>query len=110
MAAINPGPLQLAMPAPPIASFVQAFNDPSKDPLQGQYAGLIQTFAIVSNNAPTNVSPQTLCEFVAAAGTQQNLVALTYIHEGIAKVLLCPQRLDQALGALPCTLWQNLCL
>jgi len=32
-------------------------------------------------------------------------VALTYIHEGVAKVLLCPQRLDQALGAPPCPLY-----
>ena len=50
MAAINPGPLQLAMPAPPVASFVQAFNDPSKDPLHGQYAGLYDS-SIDPNNA-----------------------------------------------------------
>ena len=32
-------------------------------------------------------------------------MALTYIHEGVAKVLLCPQRLDQALRTPPCTLY-----
>jgi len=32
-------------------------------------------------------------------------MALTYIHEGIAKVLLCPQHLDQSLGAPPYTLY-----
>ena len=107
MAAINPGPLQLAIPAPPISSFVQAFNDPSKDPLQGQYTGLFDSFAINPDNAQASVSPQALRDLVAAAGNQRNIVALTYIHEGIAKVLLvCPQQqLDQALGAPSCILY-----
>ena len=104
MAAIDPGPLRLAMPAPPVASFVQAFNDLSKDPLQGQHAGLFDSFAINPNNAQASVSPQALRDLVAAAGTQGNLMALTYIQEGVGKVLLCPQQLDQALGASPCTL------
>ena len=90
MAANIPAPVQLTMPTPPVASFVQAFNDPSKDPLQGQYAGLFDSFAINPNNAQASVSPQALRDLVAAAGTQRNLVALTYIHEGVAKVLLCP--------------------
>jgi len=71
MATINPGPLQLAMlTAPPVASFVQAFNYLSKDTLHGQYAGLFNSFIIDPNNTQASVSPQALHDLVAAAGTQ----------------------------------------
>jgi len=69
MATNMPAPVQLAMPAPPVTSFVQSFNDPSKNPLQGQYAGLFDSFAIDPNNAQASVSPQALRDLVAAAGT-----------------------------------------
>ena len=68
MAAIKTGPLQLAiLPAPPIDSFVQAFNHPSKDTLHGQYAGLFDSFTIDPTNSQASASHQALCDLVAAA-------------------------------------------
>jgi hypothetical protein len=102
-----PGQNPLAMPAPPVASFVQLFNDPANDPLLGQYAGLFDSFAIDPAAPQASVPPQGLRDLVAAAGTQRNLVALLYINEGVSQVLLCPQRLDRALGAPPSNLYGN---
>ena len=92
------------MPAPPVASFIQAFNNPSNDPLQGKYASLFDSLAINLNNTQVSVSPQALHGLIAAAGTQQNLVALTYIHEGIAKVRSSTRSTSMH------SLCQNLCL
>ena len=102
-----PGQNLVAMPAPPVASFVQLFNDPENDPLLGQYAGLFDSFAIDPAAPQASVPPQGLRDLVAAAGTQQNLVALLYINEAVSQVLLCPQRLDRALGAPPSNLYGN---
>jgi len=102
-----PGQNPLAMPATPVASFVQLFNDPVNDPLLGQYAGLFDSFAIDPAAPQASVPPQGVRDLVAAAGTQQNLVALLCINEGVSQVLLCPQRLDPALGAPPSNLYGN---
>ena len=111
MAALLPnaaGKPTLAIPAPPVASFVQLFNDPVNDPLLGQYAGRFDSFAIDPVNVQASVSPQGLRDLVVAAGTQRNLVALLYINEGVSQVLLCPQHLDGALGAHPSNLFGNI--
>ena len=45
---------------------------------------------------------------MAATGTHRNLVALLNINEGLSQVLMCPQRLDRALGAPLSNLYGNI--
>ena len=93
-----PGVLDI-MPAPtPIVSFItHVFGDQSKDPELGQYANLLSPFLINLNNAGNNLCPAIIRSQITEKRANLDPLALAIFHNGVAKVYLCPQNLDQPL-------------
>ena len=89
----------LAMPAPPTVTFANFFSDATNDPLNGHYRELFAHFDIDLNQANTSTTPAALRDLIAAAGAQHQPLALAILREGLARVLLCPQRMERSLGA-----------
>ena len=103
----NPPPQPRRQPGAPLPVPAQAyvtfqddlFNDASKDPLNGQYQPLYDAFDIDVNNLQATPQPVALRDLIAAAGSQHNPLALGFLNDNKIRVLLCPQRMDQQLGA-----------
>ena len=87
------------MPAPPTVTFANFFSDATNDPLNGHYRELFAHFDIDLNQANTSTTPAALRDLIAAAGAQHQPLALAILREGLARVLLCPQRMERSLGA-----------
>ena len=89
------------LPAPmPHVSFCtpHIFSNASNNPEAAKYANLLKPFLIGVNNTGNNTVPATLCNQIAAKGANLDPLALTIYHNGVAKIYLCLQRLDQPLG------------
>ena len=94
-----PGVQAIVPASTPIASFrTHVFGDQLKDPDLGQYTNLLRPFLIDVNNAGSNLGPTILRSQIAAKGANLYPLALEILHDGVAKVYLCPQKLDQPLG------------
>ena len=93
-----PGVLAI-MPAPtPIVSLrTHFFCNKSKDPELGQYANLLSPFLINLNNAGNNLCPAIIRSQITEKRANLDPLALAIFHNGVAKVYLCPQNLDQPL-------------
>ena len=88
------------MPAPmSIASFrTHVFGDQSKDPEIEQYTNLLRPFLINVINDVNNLGPAILRSQITAKGANLDTLDLTTLHDGVAKVYLCHQNLNQPLG------------
>ena len=102
MAALHgqlPG-VQTIVPAPtPIISFrSHVFGDQSKNPEIGQYVNLLIPFLVDVKNYGNNLGPAILRYQIAEKGLNLYPLALSILHDVVAKVYMCPQKLDQPLG------------
>ena len=80
--------------ATPVSFCTHVFNDPQKDPEGENCANLLNPFLVDT----ANVTPAVLRNQIATKGATLDPLALALLHDGVAKVYLCPQRLDQLLG------------
>ena len=92
--------VQTIVPAPtPTVSFkTHVFGYQSKDPELGQYANLLSPFLIDVINAGNNLGPAIIRSQIAAKEEILDPLGLEILRNGVAKVYLCPQKLDQPLG------------
>ena len=104
MAALQGQPQpQVLAPAPtPIVSFcTHVFCGQSKYPEAGQCAHLLKPFLIDVNNAGNNAAPFSLCNQITFKVSNLEPIAFAMLYNAIAKIYLCPQRLDQPSGQQP---------
>ena len=92
--------VQAIVPVPtPIVSFrTHVFSNQSKDPKIRKYSNLLSPFLIDVNNAGNNLGPAILRSQIAAKGANLDPLDIEILHDGVAKVYLCPQNLDHPLG------------
>ena len=92
--------VQAIVPAPMlIVSFrTHVFGDHSKDPNLGHYANLLRPLLIDVNNAGNNLGPYILGFHITAEGANLDPLSVAILHDGVAKVYMCPQNLHQPLG------------
>ena len=92
-------PQQLFAPANADFKFAtHLFNDPAKDPHQGNYLALLAPFLIDLNVTANNIAPVVIRDLIAQAGSNFQPLALGFLHNGTMRVYICPQRMDPGLG------------
>ena len=74
------------------------FGHQSNDSELRQYANLFRPFLVDVNNAGNNLGLAIIRSQIAAKGVNLDPLALAILHDGVVKVYLCPQNLDQPLG------------
>ena len=88
------------------SQFATRFSDTARDPFSGGYTPLFPDFIIDLATPANNTAPATIRNSVAAAGTQQILLAFGVFHEGKMHTYLAPTRMERSLGA-PATAVDN---
>ena len=72
------------------SQFATRFSDAALDPFNGDYTPLFPDFIIDLATPANNTAPATIRNSVAAAGTQQILLAFGVFHEGKMHTYLAP--------------------
>ena len=78
---------------------MQRFRLLCMDPHNGSYADLYSTFDVDPNNINQAPQPAAIKDLIAAAATNHQPLTLAILNSNAIGVLLCPQRVDRALGA-----------